>query len=207
VVCYLFVGVILVCEMGCNKSKIGSRFSIFKQPSKPSNLELKMVEVTKKRAASGERSLKSFNSVIMKFPKIDESFKKLKSVFQKIDDDSNGTIDLDELKRGFQELHISFTDKEMKELYQECDMNESKGIDFKEFIVLLALVYLLEDGTAKSHILLPELEASFKTVVDTFIFFDKDSDGYVTKKEMVQAINDITPGERTAGHDIGLKRF
>ncbi|GLJ26211.1 hypothetical protein SUGI_0503050 [Cryptomeria japonica] len=165
-----------------------------------------MVEVMKKQKGSRECSVKSFNSVIMKFNKIDESFKKLRSVFQKIDKDFDGKIDLDKLKRGFQELHVSLTDQEIKELYQECDMDESRGIDFKEFIVLLALIYLLEDSFAKSH-LLPELEVSFKTIVDTFMFFDKDGDGYVRKNEIVQAINDIGPGQRTSGSDIALKRF
>jgi hypothetical protein len=52
---------------------------------------------------------------------------------------------LDELKSCFQELNVSLTYEQIKELYHECDMDENKGIDFKEFIVLLAFVHLLED--------------------------------------------------------------
>eukprot|EP01018_Ginkgo_biloba_P015875 Gb_04277 [translate_table: standard] len=126
-----------------------------------------------------------------------------------VDVDRNGTIDLEELKLCFQELQVSFTDEEIKELHRESDMDESKGIDFKEFIVLLALVYLLgdrADPTTNSRIGLPHLEATFDTIVDTFVFFDKNGDGYVTKKEMVQAIHEVSPVERTAD-DIGIKRF
>lgn len=176
--------------------------------SKPSNLELKMVEALKKRATSGKSTVKNFNSVIMKFHKIDESFDKVRIVFKKYDKDSNGTIDLDELKSCFQELNVSFTYDQIKELYHECDMDENKGIDFKEFIVLLASVHLLEDQSdpATKPVLLLHLQEAFNTIADAFVFFDKDKDGYVTKKEMIQSLNEASPVQETAG-DIAVKRF
>lgn len=175
---------------------------------KPSNLELKMVEALKKRAISGNCTVKTFNSVIMKFPKIDESFEKVRVVFKKYDKDSSGKIDLDELKSCFQELNVSLTYEQIKELYHECDMDENKGIDFKEFIVLLAFVHLLEDQSdaATKYVLLLHLQEAFNTIADTFVFFDKDKDGYVTKKEMVQTLNEASPVQETAG-DIAVKRF
>lgn len=47
-----------------------------------SKLELKMVETMQKRALQGT-TMKSFNSVIMKFPKIDENLRKCKTIFEK----------------------------------------------------------------------------------------------------------------------------
>lgn len=67
--------------MGCSTSIL----SFFMPQSKSSNLELKMVEALKKRAISGNCTVKTFNSVIMKFPKIDESFEKVRVVFKKYD--------------------------------------------------------------------------------------------------------------------------
>lgn len=152
--------------------------------------------------------MKTFNSVIMKFPKIDESFEKVRIVFKKYDKDSNGTIDLDELKSCFQELNVSLTYEQIKELYHECDMDENKGIDFKEFIVLLAFVHLLEDRSdpATKSVLLLHLQEAFNTVADAFVFFDKNKDGYVTRKEMVETLNEASPVQETAG-DIAVKRF
>lgn len=49
--------------------------------SPASKLERKMVEAMKQRALKGT-SVKSFNSVIMKFPKIDESLRNCKTIFQ-----------------------------------------------------------------------------------------------------------------------------
>lgn len=50
------------------------------------------------------------------------------------------------------------------------------------------------------------LQEAFNTIADTFVFFDKDNDGYVTKKEMVQTLNEASPVQETAG-DIAVKRF
>jgi calcium-binding protein CML len=44
-------------------------------------LEAKMVEAMKKRASGGS-AIKSFNSIILKFPKIDESLRNCKVIFE-----------------------------------------------------------------------------------------------------------------------------
>jgi hypothetical protein len=49
--------------------------------SPASKLEKKMVEAMQQRALKGT-SVKSLNSVIMKFPKIDESLRKCRTIFQ-----------------------------------------------------------------------------------------------------------------------------
>ncbi|EEF29441.1 Troponin C, skeletal muscle, putative [Ricinus communis] len=170
-------------------------------------LEAKMVEAMRRRGAEG-CSIKSFNSIILKFPKIDESLRKCKAIFEQFDEDSNGTIDQEELRKCFCKLEISFTEEETNDLFEACDINEDMGMKFNEFIVLLCLVYLLKDDSAavhaKSKMGMPNLEATFETLVDTFAFLDKNKDGYVSKNEMVQAINES--GERSSGR-IAMKRF
>ncbi|KAJ7961006.1 Calcium-binding protein [Quillaja saponaria] len=172
-------------------------------------LEAKMVEALQRRSALGS-AMKSFNSIILKFPKIDKSLRKCKAIFEQFDEDSNGAIDKEELKKCFQKLEISFTEEEINDLFEACDINDVMGMKFNEFIVLLCLVYLLKDDPtalhAKSQLGMPNLEATFETVVDTFVFLDKNKDGYVSKSEMVQAINETTSGERSSGR-IAMKRF
>jgi hypothetical protein len=53
---------------------------------------------------------------------------------------------------------------------------------------------------------LGQLEPTFETLVESFVFLDKNKDGYVSKSEMIQAINETTAGERSSGR-IGMKRF
>ena len=48
-----------------------------------STLEKKMVNAMKERRASGKTSLKSFNSIIMKFATIDKTFEDVRDSFRK----------------------------------------------------------------------------------------------------------------------------
>ncbi|XP_042520056.1 probable calcium-binding protein CML21 [Macadamia integrifolia] len=172
-------------------------------------LEAKMVKAMQRRESEGT-GMRSFNSIILKFPKIDESLRKCKTIFEQFDENSNGTIDPEELRHCFHKLEITFTEEEIIDLFEACDINENMGMKFNEFIVLLCLVYLLKDDPAalhaKSRMGLPNLEATFETLVDTFVFLDKNKDGYVSKQEMVQAINETNSGECCSGQ-IALKRF
>eukprot|EP00246_Nothoceros_aenigmaticus_P013720 TRINITY_DN4865_c0_g1_i1.p1 TRINITY_DN4865_c0_g1~~TRINITY_DN4865_c0_g1_i1.p1 ORF type:complete len:225 (-),score=43.44 TRINITY_DN4865_c0_g1_i1:212-886(-) len=180
--------------------------------SQQSKIGQRLVKAMSERAASGDGTrLKTFNSIIMKFPKIDEALEQVRVVFRKYDKDGNGTIDLEELSGCFKELRVAFTDEEVRAYHAECDMDSNHGIDFKEFIVLLALVYLVgsppDSSTSTARIGLPQLEATFETIADCFVFFDRDGDGYVTKTEMIYAINEASPGTTRTADKIGVKRF
>ncbi|KAH9652609.1 putative calcium-binding protein CML21 [Citrus sinensis] len=37
---------------------------------------------------------------------------------------------------------------------------------------------------------MPKLEATFETLVDAFVFLDKNKDGYVSRSEMTQAVTE-----------------
>nr|GEW65792.1 probable calcium-binding protein CML21 [Tanacetum cinerariifolium] len=171
-------------------------------------LEAKILETICRRESKGT-SLKSFNTIILKFPKIDASLRKCKAIYEQFDEDKSGTIDPKELNHCFRKLEIDFTDEEINDLFEECDINHDMGINFKEFIVLLCLVYLLKNDPVSTHsssrMGIPELQA-FETLVDSFVFLDKNKDGYVSRSEMVAAINETTTGERSSGR-IAMRRF
>lgn len=59
------------------------------------------------------------------------------------DEDSNGTMDHEELKKCLRMLQIQLPEKDIDRLYHYCDMDENKGIQYHEFIVLLCFAYLL----------------------------------------------------------------
>ncbi|MBA0776950.1 hypothetical protein Gotri_011882 [Gossypium trilobum] len=168
-----------------------------KSESPETKLEAKTVEAMQHRASKGT-TIKSFNSIILKFPKIDHTLRKCKAIFEQFDEDSNGAIDHEELKKCLHKLQVCFTEEEIEDLFKACDMNEDMGIKFNEFIVLLCLAYLLKDNATEFE------AATFETLVDAFVLLDKNKDGYVSKTEMVQAINES--GERSSG-PIATKRF
>ncbi|CAG7887726.1 unnamed protein product, partial [Brassica rapa] len=181
--------------------------AVTKSDGQETKLEAKIIEAVQRRASRGT-TMKSFNSIVLKFPKIDEGLRNYKAIFQEFDEDSNGSIDHTELKNCFRKLEISFEEDEINDLFEACDINEDMGITFTEFIVLLCLVYLLKDDSStlqkKWRLGMPKLEPTFETLVDTFVFLDENKDGLVSREEMVRAIDES--GERSSGR-IAMKRF
>ncbi|KAL7251229.1 hypothetical protein ACSBR1_013123 [Camellia fascicularis] len=141
-------------------------------------LEKKMMEV--KRSPFGNNNSRSINGIIMRFPQIKEGLKDIRGVFEQCDEDSNGTIDLEELKKCLQKLQLHLTEKEIDDLVHSCDVDGSEGIQFKEFIVLLCLMYLLMDHSnspyTTSKMGSPQLEATFDTIIKAFLFLDKNEE-------------------------------
>ncbi|KAL5542587.1 hypothetical protein UlMin_010297 [Ulmus minor] len=171
-------------------------------------LEKKLVEA--ERSLLGQSNFKSINSIIMKFPQFKEELKKIRSAFEQYDEDSNGAIDLEELKKCLQQLQLHFTEEDIEDLFHSCDIDGSEGIQFNEFIVLLCLIYLLKDQPSSSHTTSkmgsPQLKATFDTIIEVFSFLDKNGDGRLNKKDVVKALNDSSPSERSPAH-ITRTRF
>lgn len=73
------------------------------------------------------------------------------------DEDSNGAIDREELKKCLQELQLHLTEEEIEDLFHSCDIDGSNGIQLNEFIVLLCLIYLLKRPSSSDTVLTPTL--------------------------------------------------
>ncbi|PIN11265.1 Calmodulin and related proteins (EF-Hand superfamily) [Handroanthus impetiginosus] len=162
-------------------------------------LERKIMEISKN--ASGNSNFKSIDSIIMKFPQIREELTQIRDVFEQYDEDSNGSIDNEELKKCLRSLEFSVGDEEIDDLFHYCDMDGNEGLEFNEFIVLLCLIYLLTDSSSSSHATLkmywPQVEATFNTIIEVFLFLDKNSDGKLERKDVVKALNQASPREKS----------
>ncbi|XP_068664558.1 probable calcium-binding protein CML22 [Aristolochia californica] len=189
-------------------------------------LEKKLVEAIKQRAMHRNRSFKSINSIIMKFPHFREGLRNIRHVFDRFDEDSNGTIDHKELNKCLDTLKIHLTEKEIDDLYHSCDVDGNEGIQYNEFIVLLCIIYLLVKWQypittsnkpssvitherlmlQTSNMGLPQLESIFEPILEAFLFLDKNSDGKLHKKDIVRALNDADGWERSPRH-ITSARF
>ncbi|EXC16942.1 putative calcium-binding protein CML22 [Morus notabilis] len=175
-------------------NKVGGMFCHCGSPNKykrlDTKLEKKLVEV--KRGSQGVGNFKSINSIIMKFPQFREELKRIRSVFEQYDEDSNGAIDRVELKNSLQQLQLQLSEEEVDDLFHSCDIDGSEGIQFNEFIM--------------SKMGSPQLEATFDTIIEVFLFLDKNGDGKLNKKDMVRALNDSNTSERSPAH-ITRSRF
>ncbi|KDP39372.1 hypothetical protein JCGZ_01129 [Jatropha curcas] len=162
-------------------------------------LEKKMIEV--KRSSTGHTNFKSIDSIILRFPQFKDGLKNIRGVFELYDEDANGIIDRGELKRCLQKLQLNLKEQEIEDLFHSCDIDGSQGIQFNEFIVLLCLIYLLVEPSSSPHstskVGSRELEATFDTIVEAFLFLDKNGDGKLNKKDVLKALNEASPWEKS----------
>ncbi|XP_047318707.1 probable calcium-binding protein CML22 [Impatiens glandulifera] len=163
-------------------------------------LEKKMIEAHQRKLASnGNNSFKSMNSLILKFPQIRQGLKQVRHLFIEYDEDSNGVIDINELRRCLNKYHlqIHLEEEELDDVFSSCDMNGIKGIQLKEFIAVLCLIYVL-----KSKLGVAELESTFEIIVEAFLFLDKNGDGKLNKKDVIKSLNEDFRWERSSMHVI-----
>ncbi|XP_044500545.1 probable calcium-binding protein CML22 isoform X2 [Mangifera indica] len=191
-----FRGLLCLCGLDNNYSRLDEK------------LEKKMIEV--KRSSSGRSNFKSVDSIILRFPQFKAGLKNIKGVFEQHDEDSNGIIDRKELKKCLAKLQLSLKEKEINELFDFCDIDGSEGIQFNEFIVLLCLIYLLVIPSSSPNMIekvgSPELRATFDTIVEAFLFLDKNGDGKLNKKDMLKSLNESYPREKSPAH-VTKNRF
>ncbi|KAK7256238.1 hypothetical protein RIF29_29677 [Crotalaria pallida] len=170
-------------------------------------LERKIVEI--KRYKTMQRKFKSIDSIVMLFPMFRERLKILRGMFEQYDQDSNGSLEPNELEKFLEHLHLHLPEEDIENLFHYCDIDGSKGIQFNEFIVLLCLIHLLQepptsDNSTKAE--LAQLGEIFDTIVEVFLFFDKNGDGKLNKQDMLRTLNETNPLERSPKH-ITENRF
>ncbi|KAL3007364.1 hypothetical protein AAZX31_08G329600 [Glycine max] len=170
-------------------------------------LERKIAEM--RRYKFGQSKLKSVDSVVMLFPMFKERLKTLRGMFEQYDEDSNGSIEPNELKKFLEHLELHLKEQEIEHLFQYCDLDGSKGIQFNEFIVLLCLIHLLAEPSSSdisSKAELAQVGEIFNTIVEVFVFFDQNGDGKLNQKDMVRTLNETNPRERSPAR-ISKYRF
>ncbi|XP_074263761.1 calcium-dependent protein kinase 29-like [Silene latifolia] len=117
----------------------------------------------------------------------DEEIKGLKQMFNNIDTDRSGTITLEELKAGLARLGSRLTEPEIQQLMEAADVDNNGSIDYMEFIT----------ATMHRHRLDKE-----ENLQKTFLYFDKDNSGYITKEELRQAMEEYGMGDEATIKEI-----
>ena len=163
------------------------------------------------RLTAGNR-VKTFTKIVLKLPLVGEKFSKISKVFREFDTDNNGTIDYAELSEALVRLGATDISPELsKEIFQSSDMYSNSELTFKEFIVCLALGYLLEvipvsedeDTESLTAITVADrtaLQEAFAVAADCFLLFDEDASGTITIDEMETTLASMgmsSPTKRT----------
>ena len=112
--------------------------------------------------------------------RLDESeIKSLKKTFFDLDSNKDGTISIEELKQTLLKLNASkksnkITVKEINDIFKSIDLDNSKRIDYTEFI---------------SAMMEQNMYCEEEQLINTFKMLDKDNSGKISKEEIKKALN------------------
>ena len=107
----------------------------------------------------------------------DEEIEKLKKIFEEIDVNKSGTLNIKEIKNGVDKMEQgkNLTEDEKYEIIKHIDTNKSEKIEYNEFLAacLDQKIYLREEN-----------------LLNAFIRLDLDGSGKISKKEIKKVLND-----------------
>ena len=107
----------------------------------------------------------------------DEEIEKLKKIFEELDVNKSGTLNIKEIKNGIDKMkqEKNLTEEEKDDIIKHIDTNKSEKIEYNEFLAacLEQKIYLREEN-----------------LLNAFIRLDYDGSEKISKKEIKQALND-----------------
>lgn len=104
-----------------------------------------------------------------------EEVEVIKEMFAIMDTDHNGRVTLQELKAGLKKVGSKIDEPEMELLMEAADVDGNGYLDYGEFV---AITIHLQRLSNDEHL---------RTA---FLFFDKDSSGYIERAELSDALSD-----------------
>ncbi|XP_037427180.1 calcium-dependent protein kinase 9-like [Triticum dicoccoides] len=104
-----------------------------------------------------------------------EEVEVIKETFALMDTDNNGRVTLDELKAGLARVGSKLMEPEMKLLMEAADVDDDGYLDYAEFV---AITIHLQRLSNDQHLR------------KAFLFFDRDSSGYIERPELADALAD-----------------
>ncbi|EGZ17413.1 hypothetical protein PHYSODRAFT_502537, partial [Phytophthora sojae] len=137
-----------------------------------------------------------------------DKYGRVRSTFRVYDRENKGYIEFADLSRVFEQLGANFSSEEISMVFQESDMMKDGKLNFKEFLVCLAIGFVLHkipslEGERLSIFYAPinstpasaptqfilfgegnKLRLAFQLAVDAFLWFDVDGDGVINRSEM-----------------------
>jgi len=193
-------------------------------PPPLSPLEQKLVDaINSRRGAEGSNPIKHFNTLLMKFGKIGKGFESLRAVFKELDADGSGSISKEDLVKGYESAGLPpwRSSEEQEEILEAADFDGNNTIEFREFVVIVALNHVLGMGAGEVGAgegegsavegsgagISPELTAAIDLSVNTFLFLDDSGNGTLERNEVLQSLDESRgQGKGQAGNAAIMKR-
>ena len=116
----------------------------FAPPTRIEQLVIEAIQGAKRVKDEKGEPLAHFTKILMRAPKLNNVFFSVKAVFNSFDKSRTGSMSVGELQEALSRLTMQdVTEEETREFFHEVDIYEDGRISFKEFIVCLALGYVL----------------------------------------------------------------
>lgn len=198
----------------------GEEMNRFKNPLTPRvTLALQLSKAHLKKQKEGV----NFTRIIMRFPKINQVFNRMRLAHGKYDLNGDGHLQLQELNSAMNELMNGHTDGEdaidlsqIENVFMLSDLDHhglEEGLDVKEFIVFCAVGFILAEAGGKSTKMISggvsdndqEFRRVMMDIVGAYLVFDSDAKGYFTSDEMHSAVSGI--GAKDSGNLLTPERW
>ncbi|KAG3196931.1 hypothetical protein PC128_g7222 [Phytophthora cactorum] len=128
-------------------TNIASIRPVEQTPRAPTPLDQKITNAIKERWQERSQHQKEkdnqFTRILLKFPQAAVAFNSARSTFNAFDKESKGYIEFSDLSRVFEQLGANFSAEEIGQVFEESDMMEDGKLNFNEFLVCLAIGFVL----------------------------------------------------------------
>ncbi|KAF0758385.1 hypothetical protein AaE_003956, partial [Aphanomyces astaci] len=104
---------------------------------------LKELKVRKENGVGGHDKHDPFTKILLKGPSLKQAFDSVRSTFDAFDKLKQGSISFNDMEEALNRLGGNFTKDEINDAFTEADMSESGRLTFKEFLVCLAIGFVL----------------------------------------------------------------
>lgn len=183
---------------GCNSAEV--RFEDKKQDNGPhaATTEAQPAKKPKEKAAQGA----IFSGLALKFPLVRKAFSNVKNAFHSYvqDGKEGGDITVNKLGAVMGALGAKdLSESEIQQYFSLSDLDHSKAISFREFLIAISLGYYLKDNIPEEkrgpHF--EENRKGFKVIENAFRKIDKDNSGSVNTEELKEALFDVATSDNS----------
>ncbi|CAL8077351.1 unnamed protein product [Calicophoron daubneyi] len=109
----------------------------------------------------------------------DEEIKLYKETFDEFDLNHDGQLDSKEMKKALDKMGMKNSMAEVKAMIKKVDLDHSGTLNFSEFILLVEQK--------------KKFASSDENLLQSFKFYDKNGDGYITAEELKAVVSKTNP--------------